>query len=288
MADPRFRADLYRGTAGWYDAYRPPYPPELINELADRAGADGTGRLLDLACGTGQVAFALRDRFAEIWAADQEPDMIDMASSKAAASGDAARFRFLTGAAEDLDLPAGTFDLVTVGNAFHRLPRDVVAVNIRRWLRPDGHLALLWGGAPTDGDEPWQQTLRAVIQRWQDRNGADHRLPPRYAAARSERPDLVVLAEAGFELAENTQVGYSRIWTLDEIAGFIASTSVLSPAALGDQAEDFDADLRAALAACQPGDGLRQDVTVRYELARVSPPESTGSPRATQSRKRRP
>src|SRR5580693_10591272 len=110
MADPDFRADLFRGTALSYDAYRPTYPRDLIDDLAAWSGADGTGRLLDLACGTGQVAFALRDRFAEIWAADQEPDMIDMASSKAAASGDAARFRFVTGAAEDLDLPPGTFD----------------------------------------------------------------------------------------------------------------------------------------------------------------------------------
>jgi SAM-dependent methyltransferase len=276
VADPRFRADLYRGTAGWYDAFRPPYPRELIDHLADRTGADGTGRMLDLACGTGQVAFALRDCFAEIWAADQEPDMIEVAARKAAAYGSAARFRFLTGAAEDLDLAAGAFELVTVGNAFHRLQRDVVASNVRRWLRPGGHLALLWGGSPADGDEPWQQTLRAVMQRWQDGNGAEHRLPSGYDAARRARPDLVVLAEAGFEPAGETQVGYSRIWTLDQIAGFVASTSILSPAALGDRDQDFDDDLRGELRAHQAGAGLRQFVTVRYELARVSPPESTG------------
>ena len=202
--------------------------------------------------------------------------MIDMASSKAAASGDAARFRFLTGAAEDLDLPAGAFDLVTVGNAFHRLRRDVVAGHIRRWLRPDGHLALLWGGTPTDGDEPWQQTLRAIMQRWQDGNADGRRLPTGYDAARQARPDLVVLTEAGFELAWEAQVGYSRSWTLDEIAGFVASTSVLSLAALGDRAQEFDSDLRATLRDCQTADGLRQYVTFRYQLARVSPPESTG------------
>jgi SAM-dependent methyltransferase len=276
VADPAFRPDLYRGTAAWYEAYRPPYPRALIDDLAGRAGADGTGRLLDLACGTGQVAFALRDRFAEIWAADQEPDMIEVAARKAAASGEAARFRFLTGAVEDLDLPARSFDLITAGNAFHRLRRDLVASNVRRWLRPAGHLALLWGGAPTDGEQPWQQALRAVMQRWQEGNGAVRRIPPGYDAARRERPDRLVLAEAGFESAAATQVRYSRIWTPDEIAGFVASTSVLCPAALGEQAAAFDADLRAVLRACQTGDGLRQDVTVRYELARLSPLESTG------------
>jgi hypothetical protein len=60
VADPEFRPDLYQGTAGYYDRFRVPYPPDLIDDLADRAGADGAGRLLDLACGTGQLSFALR------------------------------------------------------------------------------------------------------------------------------------------------------------------------------------------------------------------------------------
>ena len=34
-------------------------------------GADGSERLLNLACGTGQISFALKDRFVEIWAVGQ-------------------------------------------------------------------------------------------------------------------------------------------------------------------------------------------------------------------------
>jgi SAM-dependent methyltransferase len=60
MADPEFRRDLYRGTARDYDRFRVPYPQALIDDLAGRSGADGQGRLLDLACGTGQVTFALQ------------------------------------------------------------------------------------------------------------------------------------------------------------------------------------------------------------------------------------
>ena len=89
MTPQDFRPDLYRGTAGYYEAFRLAYPAGLISDLAARTGADGTRRLLDLACGTGQVSFALRDRFAEIWAVDQEPGMIAVARQKAAAAGDA-------------------------------------------------------------------------------------------------------------------------------------------------------------------------------------------------------
>jgi SAM-dependent methyltransferase len=260
--------------AEWYDAYRPPYPPELINDLVARTGADGAGRLLDLACGTGHVAFALAGRFAEIWLADQEPDMIAVARRKAADA--AGRFRFLTGAAEDLDLTPGTFDLVTIGNAFHRLPRDVVAASVQRWLQPGGHLALLWGGSPNLGDEPWQQALHVIMHRWHDRNGADRRIPAGYDDARRARPDLELLAAAGFDIVGSFQAIVGRAWTIDEIVGYVAATSILSPVALGDDADDFDAELRDALRSCQPREPYWQNATFRCELARVSPRGSTG------------
>jgi SAM-dependent methyltransferase len=254
VTDPRFRTDLYQGAAESYDAQRPPYPLELINDLVARTGADGTGRLLDLACGPGKVPCALRDCFAEIWATDQEPEMIAVAARKA--TGDP-RFIFRNGAAEEIDMPPGAFDLVTIGNAFHRLPRDLVAANVRRWLRPGGYLALLWGGSPNLGGAPWQQTLHVVMHRWMHRNGAEERLPSGYDAARRARPDLELLAAADFEIAA-------------------ASTSVLSPPALGEDADEFDADLREALRSCQRDELYVQDMTFSWELARVSPPGSTG------------
>jgi SAM-dependent methyltransferase len=55
--EPEFRADLYRGTAPFYDAFRIPYPQDLLDDLRVRAQVTGAGRLLDLACGTGQIAF---------------------------------------------------------------------------------------------------------------------------------------------------------------------------------------------------------------------------------------
>ena len=44
----RFAADLYRGTAGYYDRYRLPYPEAMIEDLARTAQVSGRGRLLDV------------------------------------------------------------------------------------------------------------------------------------------------------------------------------------------------------------------------------------------------
>jgi len=264
-----FRPDLYRGTAACYDRYRPPYPGALIDDLVARTGADGTGRLLDLACGTGQACFALLGRFADIWAVDQEPDMISLVRQKVAALTDPPRFEFRTAAAEDLTAPEDFFDLVAIGNAFHRLRRDVVAAKVLHWLRPGGYLALLWPGSPNDGDAPWQQALKDQMQRWQQRRAdAEQRVPAGYAADRAARPDVNILRATGFEIIGRREFGVSLVWTAAEIAGFVASTSVLSPEALGPEAGAFDVSLRQALLKQQPDGQFRQDTSFACELAR--------------------
>jgi ubiquinone/menaquinone biosynthesis C-methylase UbiE len=263
-----FRTDLYQGTAEYYDRFRRPYPADLTNNLVIRCGADGTGTLLDLGCGTGKVALALHEQFARICAVDQEPDMISVARQNAAALRDAAAWGFVVAAAEEFSIPESSVDLVTIGNAFHRMRREAVALSVLRWLKPGGHLALLWGGSPNHGDAPWQLALSETMLRWQHRSGAEPRIPAGYEADRAARPDLEILRATGFEIVGREEFPVTQVWTADEIAGFIGSTSVLSAAALGPETAEFDADLRRALLSCEPDGRFRQDTTFACELAR--------------------
>lgn len=126
MASGReFRTDLYRGTAAYYDRFRLPYPEELIADLCRRLPVSGGGRLLDLACGTGQIALPLAERFAEVVAVDAEPEFVVYGRAKAAELG-VGNIPWRTASAEDVELD-GPFELITIGNAFHRLDRPVVA-----------------------------------------------------------------------------------------------------------------------------------------------------------------
>jgi len=242
-----FRSDLYHGTAEYYDKFRVPYPQALISHLSKRAVEPGSGTLLDLACGPGTIAFALRDRFAQMWAVDQEPDMIAVARQKAADN-----VRCVVSAAAELVAPAGAFDLVTIGNAFHRLRRETVAAAVLRWLRPGGNLALLWGGSPWDGgDAPWQQAMTATQHRWMTWTGSASRVPARHDQQRELHPDPPILEAAGFQLACRYEFPVDHDWTADSLVGFYFSTSVLSREALGGAAGDFEADLRRELLACE-------------------------------------
>ena len=268
MADEvRFAADLYRGSAGYYDRYRLPYPEAMLTDLIRRVEVPERGRLLDLACGTGQLAFALRRWFGEVWAVDQEPDMVAVVRAKAAASG-AGDVRPLVSSAESLDAEPDYFDLVVIGNAFHRLDRDLVAGQILGWLKPGGYLALCWSSGPSAGEEDWQRALAATLDTWKAALGAEGRVPAGWDLPRKRRPDLQVLADAGFEVAGRREFSIEHRWSLPELAGYVRSTSFLPAAVLGDQAAAFDADLAARLGPHSNGGTFTQTVSFAYDLAR--------------------
>jgi SAM-dependent methyltransferase len=266
VADLEFRRDLYRETAAYYDRFRLAYPSELIEDLAERSHLSGSGTMLDLACGTGQIAFAMCGYVAEIWAVDQEPGMIDVAAAKARTTG-AGSIRCIACAAEDLSLPPDSFDLVAIGNAFHRLPRQLIAARTFSWLRPGGFLALLWGGSPWDGDAPWQQRLTEIMEHWRARAGIGGRIPAGYEQDRRERPDLAILRDAGFEHGGTYEFEVAHEWTAETIIGFLFSTSILSPAALGSNAGAFKRDVSSELHALSPTGRFRQDIRFDYVLA---------------------
>jgi SAM-dependent methyltransferase len=263
----RFATDLYRGSAGYYERYRLPYPEAMLADLIERAEVSGHGRLLDLACGTGQLAFPLRRWFGEVWAVDREPDMVEMVRAKAEAQG-AEDVRPIVSDAEVLDAEPDYFDLVVTGNAFHRLNRDLVAGRILGWLKPGGHLALCWSSQPFLGAEDWERALAAVVERWQVALGAQGRIPAGWDLSRQRRPDLEVLAGAGFEVAGHHEFTAEHRWSVPELAGLIRSTSFLPASVIGDQAAAFDADLAASLDPYSDGGAYTENASFIYELAR--------------------
>jgi ubiquinone/menaquinone biosynthesis C-methylase UbiE len=265
--EPRYAADLYEGTAEYYDRYRLGYPEAMTGQLIARAGISGRGRLLDLACGTGQLAFPLRTFFSEVWAVDREPGFVQKVGAKAAEVG-AGNIRPVVADAETLDAEPGHFELAVIGNAFHRLDRDLVAARLRRWLQPGGYVALCWSSGPQHGDQAWQRALEALLGRWQAALGAEDRVPANWDEPRRRRPDSEVLSAAGLEVAGRQQFPVEHRWRLPELSGFIRSTSFLSAAVLGDQGTAFDADLTATLGPLAADGAFHQTVSFAYDLAR--------------------
>ena len=264
---PQFRADLYRGTAGDYDRFRLRYPPALLDDLCQRTAVTGTGRLLDLACGPGTITFDLCDRFDEVCAVDLEPDAIDFAATKADALG-VRNVQWRVGRAEDVS-DNRLFDLVTIGNAFHRLDRPRVADRAADCLAPGGYLAVLWSSTPLHGPAPWQQELENAVVEWMDRAGVQDRLPADLEEHLAQHPQVRVLEDAGFVVVGRHEFVDHHAWNADSLIGFMYSTSLLSRVALGDRTAEFEHDVRRRLHKIDPSGVYTEEVSFAYDLAQT-------------------
>ncbi len=262
---PQFRTDLYRGTAEYYDRYRLPYPQALLDDLLARVGATGDGRLLDLACGPGRLTFPLARRFADVLGVDLEPDAIALATGLAA-TREIANVRFVAGRAEDLDVPDGSVELVTIGTAFHRLDRARVADLAMAWLRDGGHLALVWSDAPWTQDGDWQRELSECVFEWSRRMDPVERIPEALAAALTGQPHDAVLAAAGFTILDRFETTVVQDWRVEDLIGLVHSTSILPRPLLGDRVEEFETDLRTRLLAVEPAGVFRDEPSFAYDL----------------------
>jgi SAM-dependent methyltransferase len=238
-------ATAFAGTASDYLLYRPPYPDAFLADLRALAKTTGRGALLDLATGPGRVAIPMAPHFERVIAVDAEAEMIDVGRREADRLG-IENIDWRLQRAEALELPSASIELVTIGEAFHRLDQPRVLERAMRWLQARGAFATLAGEQVWRGEEPWKRVLVDVVNRWTHGALGDPN------AVHWGGP-VEMLSAAGLIVHEGEHV-FERVWTCDAIVGYLFSTSIASRRVLGEAASDFADELRGALLACEPND----------------------------------
>ena len=103
-------------------------------------------RVLDLAGGTGDVAFRIAERApdADVVVADVNSEMLAVGRGRAAASRQPMRVEFLEANAEELPFPDARFDAVTIAFGIRNVPRiDLALRQAFRVLKPGGRFLCL-------------------------------------------------------------------------------------------------------------------------------------------------
>jgi ubiquinone/menaquinone biosynthesis C-methylase UbiE len=256
-------AQIFAGTAEYYARYRLRFPAAVLDIIAARFGLDGTGRLLDLGTGPGQLAIPLAGHFAEVVAIDVSAEMIVEGQRQAERAG-VTNIHWLTGRAEETSPDVGLFRLVTIGNAFHWMDQPTMLRRLEELVAPGGAVAMFgMGGSHWDVPEPWSQAVVAVIQRWL---GQERRAGQRVARI-EERRFEDWLAESTFTRLEIGSYTFDHTWTLDEVIGELYSTSYANPTVLGDRLPAFETELRRELLVIEPAGRYTRTIACEWVFA---------------------
>lgn len=164
MIDPiPFDPARFRSAAQHYLRGRPDYAPSLIEDVALLCGLDGTGRLLDLGCGPGQLARAFRPHMAAAEGWDPDPEMLALAAEITAQAGMDVSYR--CAASHDVDPAGPALRMVTIGRAFHWMDRTETLRRLDSLVEPGGAVVLFRVDHLDVPDNAWRAPLEAAQAR---------------------------------------------------------------------------------------------------------------------------
>jgi SAM-dependent methyltransferase len=128
----RDRANSFGGAAHRYDAHRPRYPDQLVDDLL----AFGARSVLDVGAGTGIASIQLAERGTDVLAVEPDTRMASIAQEKG--------IRTEIATFERWEPRGRRFDLVVFAASFHWVDPALALPKVRDILTADGKLALIW------------------------------------------------------------------------------------------------------------------------------------------------
>ena len=159
----------FEARAAEYARARPPYPPALWAAVRRRGVLRPGRRALDLGAGTGQATGPLLAAGLSVAAVEPGPRLAALLRAAHPAA------TVLVARAEDVDLPAGGFDLAVAATAIHWMDLDVVLPKLHRALTADGTF-LVW--RTVFGDPAVPTPFRERVARIVRERGAPRRSGP--------------------------------------------------------------------------------------------------------------
>ena len=127
-------------TSEEYARYRDIYPEKFYRRLTDRGLCIKGQKVLDLGTGTGVLPRNMYKYCAEWTGRDISPEQIEQA--KILSEKEGKDITYIASSTEDLDLPEGSFDVVTACQCFWYFDHYKVAPMLAKLLRPGGKLVI--------------------------------------------------------------------------------------------------------------------------------------------------
>lgn len=129
-------------TSADYAKYRDIYPAVFYEKIAERKLCIKGQKVLDLGTGTGVIPRNMYHYGAQWYGTDISENQISQAQRLSDRQG--MRIRYQTVAAEEVDFPDQTFDVITACQCFWYFDHEKLVPNLYRMLKENGRLLLLY------------------------------------------------------------------------------------------------------------------------------------------------
>ena len=138
----------------------PPYSAEVLELLVSLIG-DGSRVVLDIGCGTGELARPLAALGHEVDAVDPSAAMIAVGRDRE--GGDLPNIRWVSESAEEFPYENGRYGLVVAGASIHWMDWHTVLPRMASSLCAGGFLAIVSGHEIA---APWVENLNSILPRY--------------------------------------------------------------------------------------------------------------------------
>jgi ubiquinone/menaquinone biosynthesis C-methylase UbiE len=233
--------------------HRPPYPAEVFDLL--ECLIKGRPRVvLDMGCGTGDIAIPMADRVDRVDAVDPSEAMLRMARTRP--GWDRENIRWVCTSAEEFDYRE-RYGLITAGASLHWMDWYVVLGEMRRSLLESAFLAIASGRQ--EENSPWRDRSMEII--------------PRYSTNRDFQPyDLIEELESRslFRVVGRQRSAPARLrMPIRDYVEMIHSQNGFSRERMtAESAAAFDSESTAAITPFASGNEVSLELTSTVTLGR--------------------
>ncbi|MDH2402759.1 class I SAM-dependent methyltransferase [Bradyrhizobium sp. SSUT18] len=239
--------DIYRGAATYYARHALPYPEDLFYSLVRVCSLSNSSRALDLGAGTGQIAIPLARLVADVLFVDPSDEMVEKGRQMAEAVG-VKNIEFSVSRSEDLNEPMSSFDIATIAASFLWMEQSTVLAKLAQMLKPDGCIAIMYRERDCSEPGEWYRAMLSDIQEFWGGG-----FPAGPGAVRPvQLPYRQVLRASNFGEITELRHYYEHHWNIDDLLGYLCSTSLAAPGTLGPRRDEFTSRIRRLLLSYSP------------------------------------